>query len=142
MAVDDSNASRRGFDILMRLVNPRDKVTLVHFTHPLKYDPKLAEEKARVKHYFEKDLVEVGPVDSSFQFVEYPKGEDLVQCLVDYVNDSTADLFAIAPRATRDHSSITEKIVNSVAITVVLCKSLIVRWFYAVFASCHIPSCI
>lgn len=123
MAVDDSTASRRGFDILMRLVNPRDTVRLVHFTHPLKYDPRLTEEKQRVKKYFEKDLSEIGPVDSQFEFVEYPKGEDLVQTLVDYVNDSPADIFAIAPRATRDHSSITERIVNSVRITVALCKN-------------------
>lgn len=123
MAVDDSNASRRGFDILMRLVNPRDKVTLVHFTHPLQFDPQMAAQKERVKHFFEKDLQEIGPPDSSFAFVEYPKGGDLVEVIIDYVNDSSADLFAIAPRATRDRSSITEAIVNSVLITVVLCKN-------------------
>ena len=123
MAVNDSTTSMRGFDILMRFVNPRDTVVIVHFTHPLKYDPQLADAKNPIKSHYEKELHEIGPVNSRFEFAEYELGVPPADAIVNYVNDSTADVFAIAPRASKDRSSITEAVVNNVLVNVLLCKN-------------------
>lgn len=123
MAVNESSASKRGFDIFMKFVNPRDTVTLVHFTHSLKLDPVLAHAKNAIKEYYEKELQEAGPVHSSFVFSEFETGVPPADAVVEYVNNSEADLFAIAPRASKDRSSITEMVVNHVLVSVMLCKN-------------------
>ena len=123
MAVNGSNVSKRGFDILMRVVNPRDTVRLVYFAHSYNHDVSTAEEKEIIQAYYTKELREVGPVDSEFKIVEYAANTDLSHSIVEYVNESTADVFAIAPRASRNPSSITEEILNNVLITVLLCKN-------------------
>lgn len=123
MAVNGSNVSKRGFDILMRLVNPRDTVQLVFFAHSYNHDVSAAEEKDDIHDYYTKELREVGPVNSEFRIVEYPANTDLAHAIVDYANESSADVFAIAPRATRNPSSITEHILSNVLITVLLCKN-------------------
>lgn len=123
MAVNDGSASKRGFDILMRFINPRDTLTLVHFTHTLEMDPVLARAKHAVRDYYEKELQEIGPVASSFVFIEFDQGVPLADAVVEYVNNSEADLFAIAPRASKDRSSITESVVNQVLVSVLLCKN-------------------
>lgn len=108
---------------MMRLINPRDTVRLVYFAHSYNHEVSTAEEKDSIQEYYTKELHEVGPVDSQFSVVEYPANTDLTQALVNYVNDSTADVFAIAPRASRHPSSITEAVVNNVLISVLLCKN-------------------
>jgi nucleotide-binding universal stress UspA family protein len=123
MAVNDTTASKRGFDILIKFVNPRDTLTLVHFTHSLTMDPALARSKSAIQEYYERELQEVGPVNSSFTFSEYEHGVVPAAAVVDYVNNSDADLFAIAPRAGKDRSSITESVVNHVNVSVLLCKN-------------------
>jgi hypothetical protein len=123
MAVDESPRSKRGLDIFMRFLNPRDSVTLVHFTTTLKISQAFADMKNIIKDYYEAELRETGPVNSKFEFFEYESGADLAHVIVDYVNDATADVFAIAPRATKDRSSITETIVTNVLMSVLLCKN-------------------
>lgn len=123
MAVNGNNVSKRGLDILMRLVNPRDTVELVYFSYSYNHDLTNAEEKDNISEYYTKELREVGPVNSSFKIVEYPANTDLSHAIVEYANESTADVFAIAPRATRNPSSITEHILSNVLLTVLLCKN-------------------
>lgn len=120
MAVNASNVSKRGFDILMRLVNPRDTVQLVYFANREMSSP---QEKFVIQDYYTKELQEVGPVNSEFKIVDCPPHTTLVNTIIDYVNDSTADVFVIAPRTTQHPSSITTEILNNVLITVLLCKN-------------------
>lgn len=122
MAVNESSASKRGFDILMAFVNPRDKVTLVHFTHGM-LDPVLKHEKEALREHYERELQHMGPPDSSFVFSEFQTGVPPAEAIVEYVNNSEADIFAIAPRASKDRSSITEAVVNNVLVSVLLCKN-------------------
>ncbi len=123
MAVNGSNVSKRGFDILMRLVNPRDTVRLVYFAYSYNHDLTNAEEKDQITDYYTRELREVGPINSEFKIVEYAANMDLAHSIVDYANESSADVFAIAPRATRNPSSITEHILSNVLLTVLLCKN-------------------
>ncbi len=123
MAVNESSASKRGLDILLRFVNPRDTLVLVHFTHPFQTDPALQRSNATLQAYYEKELMEAGPPDSKFVLAEYKSSVALADAIANYANDSTADIFAIAPRATTDRSSITDSVVGSVMLTVLLCKN-------------------
>ena len=120
MAVNDNNVSKRGLDILMRIVNPRDKVRLVYFAN---HDISSPQEKSMIHDYYTKELLEVGPPNSEFKIVDCPPHTTLSNSIINYANESTADVFAIAPRAARNPSSITTEILNNVLITVLLCKN-------------------
>mmetsp|Transcript_12304 Transcript_12304/g.20580 ORF Transcript_12304/g.20580 Transcript_12304/m.20580 type:complete len:314 (+) Transcript_12304:54-995(+) len=119
MAVDGSDVSKRGLDILMRLVNPKDTLTLVHFVQIHDMQP----QTQATKEYYEAELDAVAPANSSFQLIDYPGSIPLTEAVTNYLMDSTADLFAIAPRARRDRSSITDYIINHVHLSVLLCKN-------------------
>mmetsp|Transcript_13801 Transcript_13801/g.22987 ORF Transcript_13801/g.22987 Transcript_13801/m.22987 type:complete len:242 (-) Transcript_13801:149-874(-) len=122
MAVNVNNVSKRGLDTLLTMVNPKDKLTLIHFAHSSELN---LPDKVRMKEYYEKELEESGPLQSKFEFVEYAGGVPITQAVVNYVNleETEVDVFAIAPRATRDRSSITDFIVNNCECSVLLCKN-------------------
>jgi nucleotide-binding universal stress UspA family protein len=119
MAVDDSDLSTRGLDILLRILNPRDSLTCVHF-YPSDNDLTTYQE---MKTRIESDLEEFGPVNSSFELIEKERGTALTHCLVEYVERSECDIFAIAPRAAQSLSSLSEYVVNHVTCNVFLCKN-------------------
>jgi nucleotide-binding universal stress UspA family protein len=119
MCVDDSELSRRGLDILLRLVNPRDSLLCVHFP-TMDSDPAQCEAMQRS---YEEELEIYGPIGSSFRLVEKPMGKAITHAMVDFVNDSECDLFAIAPRARHRLSSISDYVVNHVQCSVMLCKN-------------------
>jgi len=120
MAVTDTNVSKRGLDILMRLVNSKDELILVHFLHKT-FDGPHGLRLDAMRDYYDKELNHIGPARSRFEFVEYAH-EDLSTAIVDYVNNEDVDLFAIAPRAKRETSSITDGVINRVNVSVLLCK--------------------
>lgn len=120
MAVNGTNVSKRGFDILMRIINPRDRVELVYFANQ---EISSAQDKYVIQDYYTKELQEVGPVNSEFKIIDCPPHSDLCASIINYANESSADVFAIAPRATRTPSSITSDILNNVLMTVLLCKN-------------------
>lgn len=119
MAVNGTETSHRGLDILLRLVNPRDSVRCVYMTNPDE-DP---EETEPLKEYYDRELQEFGPVDSAFMTVEKPQGQALTKALADYVNNSDCDFFAIAPRAKHRLSSVSEYVINHIKCNVMLCKN-------------------
>jgi hypothetical protein len=122
MAVNQTIVSKRGLDILFQFLNPRDTLLLVNFTHPPSGDALAEDQKQFMRSYYEKELEAYGPVNSSFKFIEY-EHVHVTDAMADFVNESTADVFAIAPRASKDRSSITEFVVNHVPMTVFLCKN-------------------
>jgi nucleotide-binding universal stress UspA family protein len=71
----------------------------------------------------ESDLEEFGPVKSSFVLLEKERGKALTHCLVEYVEESECDIFAIAPRASQSLSSLSEYVVNHISCNVFLCKN-------------------
>eukprot|EP00428_Durinskia_dybowskii_P085307 CAMPEP_0170431356 /NCGR_PEP_ID=MMETSP0117_2-20130122/41358_1 /TAXON_ID=400756 /ORGANISM="Durinskia baltica, Strain CSIRO CS-38" /LENGTH=256 /DNA_ID=CAMNT_0010690907 /DNA_START=1 /DNA_END=768 /DNA_ORIENTATION=+ len=85
MAVNESGASKRGFDILLRFVNPRDQLTVIHLAHPVDLDPTRRHAQEMMNEYFEKELREVGPVNSKFETVEFRTGVPPSQAIADYV---------------------------------------------------------
>jgi hypothetical protein len=75
--------------------------------------------KARV----ESDLEEFGPVQSSFELIEKDRGKALTHCLVEFIEESECDIFAIAPRASQTLSSLSDYVVNHITCNVFLCKN-------------------
>lgn len=119
MCVNDTQQSRLGLDILLRLVNPRDTVICVHFTS---MESDISQCEA-MKRSYEEDLEIYGPLNSLFCLVEKPMGKALTHAMVDYVNEAECDMFAIAPRAKHRLSSISDYVVNNVQCSVMLCKN-------------------
>lgn len=119
MAVDESDLSIRGLDILLRIVNPRDSITCVHFYQS---DDDIAQYDG-MKQQYEKDLEEFGPINSRFLLIEKERGKALTRSIVEYVEESECDIFAIAPRAKQTLSSLSDYVVNHVSCNVLLCKN-------------------
>lgn len=119
MAVNDTELSRRGLDILLRLTNSRDKVTCVHFISPDDDDKDLTD----MKSYYESELEEYGPINSKFQVVTKERGEAITHTISNYVNNSDCDFFAIAPRAKHRLSNISGHVVNHVKCNIILVKN-------------------
>lgn len=104
---------------MLRLLNPRDSLVCVHY-YPADNDVRMYDE---MKRRIENDLEEYGPVKSSFELIEKDRGKALTHSLVDYVEESECDVFAIAPRATQSLSSLSEYVVNHVSCNIFLCKN-------------------
>lgn len=118
MAVNDTEVSKRGLDILLSLINPRDSLTLLHFA-PADTRGSAAE---RMEAYYRTELEEFGPPDSKFQFIDRDRAIPVTHAVVEFVNDSDCDLFAIAPRAKQDRSAVSDYILTNVLCSVLLCK--------------------
>lgn len=119
MAVDESDLSIRGLDILLRIINPRDSIICVHFYQA---DDDVTQFSA-MKQQYESDLEEFGPINSQFLLIEKERGKSLTRAIVDYVEESECDIFAIAPRARQTLSSLSDYVVNHVSCNVLLCKN-------------------
>jgi hypothetical protein len=117
MAVDGSDYSNRGLDILLQLVNHRDTLNLVYFYN------EDDENLDSIKHYYEHELELYGPERNSMIAIRRNHGEALTHTMADYVNDSDCDFLALAPRAQEHTSSICNHMLNHVKCNIVLCKN-------------------
>lgn len=115
-AVNNSLRSKKGLDLLLQLLGPRDSLRCVHFTNPDDVDNDIEE-------YYKDELLENAPVNSEFVCIHKTPGDPLTHVIVDYVNNELPDFFVIAPRAKKELSSITEYIMNHVMCNVILCKN-------------------
>lgn len=121
MAVDGTIYSNRGLDILFHLVNPKDTLIVFHICN----DTESNEQITKITSYYEDELATSGPVSSQFILVEQERGIDLGTSIVNYVNDTNPDLFALGPRAraTLTLSPITEHVINNVNCSIIVCKN-------------------
>jgi hypothetical protein len=119
-AVNFSEQSKRGLDVLLRVINPRDSLTLVHFSDPEAEDNEYIGEMVS---YYERELDSYGPARADVKVIEKERGVAITATIADYVNAGNYDFFAIAPRAKIVISSITTYIVNRVDCNVILCKA-------------------
>lgn len=124
MAVDGSVRSEKGLDILLQLVNPKDTLILLHF---YSYDDTKDEFK-QIKTRYERELEEMGPVDSQVRLIRNESWVPLGKSMADVVNDIGPDYFALAPRARQQDiasqwSSLTEYLIRHVQANVLLCKN-------------------
>lgn len=115
----DTDLGQKGFDVLLRLLRPRDQLRLI-FVVKSDHDH---SEIARVTHYYEEVLRKEGPVDSCFVPLIVPAtGGTVKDVLVEYINEENPDFFAISPHAKASLSSMTEFLIRHVKTSVILCK--------------------
>ena len=117
-AVDDSTRSKKGLDILLKLVRPKDTLALVHF---YSRDSDL-EYLEGLKTYFESELNSVGPVSATYQAIEEEVGVAITSTIANYSNQYNPDFFVIAPRATITISTVSVYVVNHVSASVIFVK--------------------
>lgn len=124
MAVNYSEQSKRGLDILLRLVSSRDTLELIYIQKP-----EVSTEKYhQIKHYFEEELRRYGPQDSRFLKISIDHTQNVADTILDYVNNTNRipDFFALCPRAAvvnQAHSKLTEKLIKEINTSIILCKN-------------------
>jgi hypothetical protein len=126
LAVNSSEQSKRGLDILLRLVSARDVLELLFIQKP-DVDP---EKIHQLQCYYEDELRRYGPPESRFLKLAIGHQQSVAETIIDYVNHGYAahrvpDFFAISPRDTVGpaRSKLTEQLIHGINTSIVLCKS-------------------
>lgn len=127
MAVDDSEQSKRGLDILLTLLTPKDILRIVHVCgagDSTKFMDEGGENTIeKIKTYYEDEIDIIGPVDSKVVMLAVEGGVSQVNTLIEYVNNEQPDFLALAPRAQVQNTSFTEQVMYRVYSGIILCKS-------------------
>ena len=127
MAVDDSESSQKGLDILLTLTTPKDILRIVHVCgagDSTKFIDEGGENAiAKIKEYYENEIDVLGPVDSKIVLLPVEGGQTSENCLIDYVNGESPDFLALAPRVQVRNTSFTESVMYKVYANIILCKS-------------------
>lgn len=80
-------------------------------------------EVEKMKDYYEQLLYMSGPDNSEFVSLETDTHVlSVADKIIDFVNSSNADFFAIAPRSSQELGSITERAIRRVQSSIILCK--------------------
>lgn len=121
-AANFTEESKKGLDILLTLVSPRDSLRVIFVRHTSDRTDDIADSQY---YYFSNELTENGPTDSAFQILDVPDEITIAEAVVEHVNGPhLPDFLAIAPRAHVDGlSSSTEYIMEHSAVSVILCRN-------------------
>lgn len=125
LAVNFSDYSKRGLDILLRLVSSRDTLELLFIQKPETNTEKIGQ----LQHYYEDQLNRYGPSDSRFIKIPIDHHQTVAETILQYVNEGhgsmSPDFLALSPRAIPDriHSTITETLINGSNTSIILCKN-------------------
>lgn len=122
MCVNYSTSSKKGLDVLLQIVRPRDSLHLL-FVEREQSDPSKIHT---IQNYYEEELALAGPVNSLFIRMPMGSHQSVQDAIVDYVNGPQCpDYVALAPRALvdRSHSPITEHILTHCRANIILCKN-------------------
>ena len=155
VAVNDTDVSKRGFQILLSVVDFNDSITCIyvpedkHLHRLRRSSPRpgieatghsvgdataqcpTAEEITQqregiinaVRSYYDHALETHGPEIRQFVVVNTDDGcISPAEAIVRFVNMVTPDVFAISPRASQEHSSLTEQCIKNINSTIFLCK--------------------
>lgn len=126
MAVNHSNASKCGLDILYTFLGPKDTLTVVNV-----YDDAMDElgndKYNSLKEYYTKELHSHCPtINAKFQGIMRSGYTSIVKTLKDYLEnmENPVDFVVIAPRARDDNSitSFTEQALLEIDSNIILCK--------------------
>eukprot|EP00602_Paraphysomonas_sp_CaronLab_P002209 CAMPEP_0185029160 /NCGR_PEP_ID=MMETSP1103-20130426/15294_1 /TAXON_ID=36769 /ORGANISM="Paraphysomonas bandaiensis, Strain Caron Lab Isolate" /LENGTH=388 /DNA_ID=CAMNT_0027563805 /DNA_START=38 /DNA_END=1204 /DNA_ORIENTATION=+ len=123
VAVDGSPLSKRGFDLAMTIINPRDILHVVNVYNPRKTGSGCEPPPEEIEEFYEKELEHIGPANSRFKTVICSAGNSVARSLVEYSNEVGADFFVISPRTRPYLSPKSEYIICHVNASVVLCKN-------------------
>jgi len=99
MAIDGTVYTNRALDMLFTLIKPRDSLELF-YVRPEKEALKDTQYIEYMREYYEKELAEQGPANSTFKLIKKDKGETIADTVVRYVNSHDPHYLAMGPRAT------------------------------------------
>jgi hypothetical protein len=120
MAVNNSNTSKLGLDIVYTLLGPRDRLTVVTISDHARAD-------AATEQYYTNELRHHCPTtQSTFVNIRRTADDSLCDALNNYIDrlDVEMDFLALAPRSREEKivSSFTEKVIQEVKANIILCK--------------------
>jgi nucleotide-binding universal stress UspA family protein len=122
-AVALTETSRKGLDILMTILGPKDDLLIVHVKESSELDHVVQTELEKAEQFYTSELHQFGPAKSRFLALDPTSGVSSVDRLADYVNDETeADFLVIAPRAAQTVTSLSESLILKCKTNVILCK--------------------
>lgn len=125
LAVNFSDNSKRGLDILLRLVSSRDTLELLFIQKP----ETNADKIGQLENYYQDQLNRYGPSDSRFIKIPIDHHQTVPDTILEYVNEGhgsiSPDFLALSPRVIPDriHSTITETLINGANTSIILCKN-------------------
>jgi nucleotide-binding universal stress UspA family protein len=122
LAVNETLRSRRGLDILKKLLNPKDTVRMLYVTHR----DTTTEQLNEVQSYYGQEIKYYCPVNSSLTVMAMA-GRMLPDVILQYAMEISCDFIAISPRPKyekKEHAmSVTEQILLKSNCNVVICKN-------------------
>jgi nucleotide-binding universal stress UspA family protein len=122
LAVNETLRSRRGLDILKKLLNPRDTLRMLYVTSRDTSHEQLNE----VQTYYNQEIQYYLPVNSSLTMMTMA-GRMLPDVILQYATEISCDFIAISPRPKREKRegamSVTEQILLKSNCNVVICKN-------------------
>ena len=123
MAVNGSELSRNGFNTLLGMVKSTDTMLCVQVLKSKTQADGTVVVDASAQEHYEKALVDAGIKGGRFLTLNTDIAvKSIADCLIEYVNELKPDFFALAPRSSRELSSITELMIKSVQASIILCK--------------------
>jgi hypothetical protein len=122
LTVNFSECSKRGLDMLLPLVGPRDVLRLLFVQRP-EAD---AEKVKHIQNYYENELRQNGPFDSKFERLRIDHHQTVANAIIDHVNGPHCpDFLVLSPRARPScvHAPITEQVIMNARPSIILCKN-------------------
>lgn len=129
VGVDGTELSKKGFHILLQLINPYDRVKLIYVYSPEQIRDreelqKNEEINQNIFSDYENEILTSSPnIEYTFETLICPENSTISHIICDYANDHHADFIAISPRANGGLSSVSEQIIYLSPCSVILTKN-------------------
>lgn len=124
MAVDESDRSKIGLDILFTLIKPHDTITVIHVT-AVALDELGNAESNLIYDYYTGTLSDDAPTtNTKFISILKKEGKTVGELIKEKVDELEPDFFALSPRRDPEHkiTALTEQMIVSVKANIILCK--------------------
>jgi hypothetical protein len=123
LAVDGSPLCKRGFDICLSLINPKDSLRIVNVYNPRKTGTGCEPPPYEIEEFYNHEIESFGPYDSTFTTLTCPVGSSIGSSLVEFSNDIGGDFLILSPRTRSYLSATVEHVVTHCRASVILCKN-------------------
>lgn len=129
VGIDGTPLSKRGFHLLLQLVNPYDHLKLIYI-----YCPEQIRDRGELQNNeindqkifadYENEILTLSPnVEYTFETLICPENSTISKIICEYANDHDADFLSISPRASGGLSSVSEQIIYLSPCSVILTKN-------------------
>lgn len=123
LAVDGSPLSKRGFDICLTLINPKDSLRIVNVYNPRKTGTGCEPPPYEIEEFYNHEIESFGPYDSTFTTLTCPVGHSIGDCLVEFSDNVGGDFLILSPRTRRYMSATVEHVIAHAKASIILVKN-------------------